>query len=120
MLETANGLKRRKEFAPPSEDTPEMSALQSKFFNTLPLHLEWQKQPRGVIQTITGRELIQGLLWSDILSGAKFQVCRNPDCPTDESYVGQDEGILLRAVCSPHGFEGLPAEKARRKKEYSP
>ena len=43
--------------------------------NTLPVHLEWKKTPRAVLQPITGREMLIATSWLDLVSGSPFQDC---------------------------------------------
>jgi hypothetical protein len=112
LIHPKNEAKRRAEFAPPSKHTPELSALQSRYFNTLPLHLEWLDRPQGVIQAVTGRELIQGLIWADIISGAKFQVCQNPDCPRKTFTWGR-----VRTYCPDGKCAHLMASRAYQNRE---
>lgn len=111
LIRPSNDRRRRAEFAPPSKDKPESSALQSRSFNTLPLHLEWLDRPQGVIQAVTGRELIQGLIWADIVNGAKFQVCQNPDCPR-KTFTWYRTRTYCSAECA-----HLMASRAYQKRE---
>ncbi len=56
-------------------------AVSSTYLNALPLRIEWRGQhPIAVIETITGRELLIATTHLDLLRGAKFKVCRRPDC----------------------------------------
>lgn len=62
--------------------------LNTKYENTLPVHLEWQgKHPRAVVQPITGRELLIALAWIDVVSGAEFKVCQK--CGTEYTWGGR-------------------------------
>jgi hypothetical protein len=73
-------------FGPPpaSSATPAKQAtfaLETQFFNELHLHFEWRRgEPRGVIETITGREMLIATIHLDLLRGGKFQVCKRSDC----------------------------------------
>jgi hypothetical protein len=76
-----NRAKLRAEFtAPPSVGStgaPKHFALMSDFRNTLPVHLEWRgKHPYAVVQPITGIELLTALAWIDLITGARFKVCK--------------------------------------------
>jgi hypothetical protein len=76
--------KLRAKFAPrPSSARPWVRA-DFAFENTLPIHMEWKagerQYPHAVVQPITGRELLIATVWMDLVRGAKFQVCENPDC----------------------------------------
>jgi hypothetical protein len=55
--------KQRVTFRPPVDP---MSTLMATHFDTLRVHLELRRgQPYGVVQTITGRELMMATLWAD-------------------------------------------------------
>jgi hypothetical protein len=57
-------------------------AMQSRYSNTLPLHLEWRdNQLHAIIQPITGHELMVATVWADVVTHAKFQVCENCGIP---------------------------------------
>ena len=61
-------------------------ALQTENMNVLPLHIEWRRwdgklQAFGVVDTITGRELLVASVQFDLLRGAKFRICARSDCP---------------------------------------
>jgi hypothetical protein len=118
LINPRNEMKRRAEYAPPSKSKPELSALQSKFFNTLPMHLEWLDTPQGVIQAVTGRELIQGLIWADILRGAKFQVCQNPDC-VQKYFTWGRVRMYCDVQCAHLMASRAYQERERRKKKAS-
>lgn len=69
----------------PSGDIPpfikDRFAWDSKFGNTLPVHLEWQgRHARAVVQPLTGRELMIALAWLDLVTGAEVRVCQNVNC----------------------------------------
>lgn len=56
-------------------------AVETYFSNELHLHFEWRRgAPRGVIETITGREMLIATIHLDLLRGGKFQVCKRRDC----------------------------------------
>jgi hypothetical protein len=79
----ANPAKLFVEFGPPPSGKnvrpidKDMFAIQTRFGNTLQVHLECEKNryPRAVIQPITGKELLIALAWIDLVSGARFQIC---------------------------------------------
>jgi hypothetical protein len=77
-----NRTKLRAAFAPgPSVDSApylkDQFAIESKFGNTLQVHLEWRgRHPRAVIQPVTGRELLVALAWIDLVTGAECKVCQ--------------------------------------------
>jgi hypothetical protein len=56
-------------------------ALESQHYNEMPLRIEWRSgMPTGVVETITGREMLIATIHLDLLRGARFQVCKRPDC----------------------------------------
>lgn len=70
----------RTKFAqPPNSDARPIDhinfALNTHFQNTLPMHLEWKRHPIGIIQPITGRELLIATVWIDLVRGSPFQEC---------------------------------------------
>jgi hypothetical protein len=77
-----NKAKLRAEFGvPPSRDSrpidKDVFALNARFGNTLPVHLEWLgKHPRAIVQPITGEEILIALAWLDVVTGAEFKVCQ--------------------------------------------
>ncbi len=89
-----NRRKLREAFGPgPNNDSApgykELFALETKFGNTLPVHLEWQgKHARAIIQPVTGRELLTALAWIDLVTGAECKVCQNPNCGIEYTYGG--------------------------------
>jgi len=73
-----NPAKLRAEFRPPLlSGELDMFAINSRFGNTLQVHLECKnKHPRAIIQPITGRELLIALAWIDLVTGAEFKICQ--------------------------------------------
>jgi len=56
-------------------------ATQTKFFNELPVHVEWRRgRPFGVAEIITGRELLMATMHVDLLRGAAIRNCARKDC----------------------------------------
>ncbi len=56
-------------------------AIKNHFFNQLQVSIEWRKGlPNGLIETITGREMMTATVQLDLLRGGKFQICQRPDC----------------------------------------
>jgi hypothetical protein len=90
-----NRTKLKAAFGPgPSADSrpydKDRFALESKFGNTLEVHLEWRgKVPYFVIQPVTGRELLIALAWMDLVTGAQCKVCQNPKCGIEYSLGGR-------------------------------
>ncbi len=69
----------------PTDESPPFEkvefSVKANLINTLPLHLEWRRgSPHGVIQPITGRELLIATTQIDLVTGAPFQVCKRKDC----------------------------------------
>jgi len=63
-------------------------ALESKFGNTLEVHMEWRgRVPYAVIQPVTGRELLVALAWIDLVTGAECKVCQK--CGIEYSIGGR-------------------------------
>jgi hypothetical protein len=86
MLKEKSYAKLRAMFGPPPKQDPRphdhfMFALNTHFFNTLPIHLEWKQQPQAVIQPITGRELLIATAWVDLVRRFEFQVCQKCGTP---------------------------------------
>jgi hypothetical protein len=87
--------KLRGAFGPPpssdrSQGEKEWFVIMSDFGNTLPVHLEWRgKHPHAVIQPITGRELLAALAWIDLVAGAEYKVCQNPNCQIEYMHGGR-------------------------------
>jgi hypothetical protein len=90
-----NRRKLRAAFAPgPARDSApylkDRFALESRFGNTLQVHLEWRsKHPRAVIQPVTGRELLIALAWIDLVTGAECRVCQNEKCGVEYTRGGR-------------------------------
>lgn len=83
LLERPSELKAR--FSPPSRSPSPADALRyavdSRFLNQLPLRIEWRDpKPIAVIETITLQELLIATTHIDLLRGAKFKICKRPDC----------------------------------------
>lgn len=106
-----NRARLRAEFGPPpsgdsSAGQQEWSAIMASFGNTLPVHLEWRgRHPHAVIQPITGWELLIALAWIDLVTGAVFKVCRNPNCGVEYTW-GRPK------------FCSLECERANTKRTY--
>jgi hypothetical protein len=65
-------------------------AIESRFGNTLPVHLEWRgKHPHAVIQPVTGRELLIALAWLDLVTEAEGKICQNPKCRIEYTLGGR-------------------------------
>jgi hypothetical protein len=83
-LMRSSSMKLRKMFGPFSGSSVEEAwsfAAESRFRNTLPIHLEWQgRHPLAVIQPITVEELLKALTWIDLTTGATVRVCANVNC----------------------------------------
>ena len=106
--------KQRVTFRPPVD---RMSTIMATHFNTLRVHMELRRgQPYGVVQPITGRELMMATLWADIVNGAKFQVCQRPDCRREFSDPHK------RKYCPNRGCAHLMAQRqylARQRKGWN-
>ena len=75
-----NPAKLKREFKLPGADAKPgddwLFAMKAKFSNTLPVSLEWSgKDPRGVIEPITGAEILAAYMWSNVAVGAGQQTC---------------------------------------------
>lgn len=58
--------------------------------NQLPLRIEWDKgRPIGVIETITGEELLTATAQLDFLRQARFAICQRPDCAIPFSIMSE-------------------------------
>jgi hypothetical protein len=86
-LRTAFGPSPSGDSAPHIKDT---FAINSRFGNTLQVHLEWKgKHPRAIIQPITGRELLIALAWIDLVTDADCKVCHNHKCGIEYTRGGR-------------------------------
>lgn len=97
LLENPDALRSQFSTPPPSEATPHEKlkfSVNSLAFNTLQIHVAWQKQTRrqengqkntavepvAVLQTITGWEMLVATTHLDLLQRANFQRCQRSDC----------------------------------------
>jgi hypothetical protein len=63
-------------FGPPPQSRDSLAhAAKNRALNTLPLHFEWKQQPIGVIQPVTGHEMLNATLQVDLFTGAPVHVC---------------------------------------------
>ena len=86
-LEGLRNISRLKEqFGPPPGITARpierlRYAAETKFFNEMPLHIEWRKGgPFAAINTLTATEMLIAATHVDLLCGAKFANCKRKDC----------------------------------------
>ncbi len=73
--------------SPPTANAGPIAQLQfavsTRFFNEIPLHIEWRRgHPYGVIETITGQEMLIATTQLDLLRGVSFGICKRDDCAT--------------------------------------
>jgi hypothetical protein len=91
---------------------------QSDHFNKLPLRLEWRGgKPLGVIETITGREMLIATIHLDLLRGAKFQVCKRPDCSIPFSVDSRHQRKYCEWYCG--HIESVRRARRQAKKQHS-
>lgn len=77
-----NQAKLRKAFRPPGESERPFDklsfAVESRFGNTLPVHLEWKhNRPQAALQPVTGSELLQSLAWQQVVNESALQMCQH-------------------------------------------
>lgn len=86
-------------------------AWNTHFFNTLPMHLEWKRNPHAVIQPVTARELLIAATWVDLVSGSQFQECEH--CGTPFTWDRK------RTFCPPYKLTGIsPCAHVVAQREY--
>ena len=102
--------------ASPAERT--RFAVQSHLYNRLPLRLEWRSgRPMGFIETITGREMLNATIHLDLLRGAKFQVCKRPDCSTPFSIESRHRRKYCTWYCG--HIESVRRARKRERQQHS-
>lgn len=85
----------------------------------LPLRVEWQNgQPIGVIEVISGEQLLIATTQIDLIRGAKFKLCERPDCRTPFPILsGHDKKYCEHYCAHIESVRRTRAEKKRQQKD---
>jgi len=100
--------------APSAKSIQKLSfALQTATMNELPMHIEWKRGGAfGVVETITGWEMLVATIHLDLLRHADFKSCARADCGIPFPRLSGHNQIYCSPECA-----HVVAQRALRKRK---
>jgi hypothetical protein len=123
VLRNPRMLKER--FAPPPGPDAKSSeklafGLQNRMMNDFPLRFEWRRgRAFGVVETISGREMVLATTHMDLLRHAEFKDCARKDCAIPFPRISDHDQIYCSPDCAHVMAQRALRERRKKEKEFS-